>query len=317
MTGPVGSPGSPKVASRTWPEHLQPGRTVEVAAGVTRVIAPNPGIMTGPGTNTYLLGAERQALVDPGPVDEAHRHRLLEEAGDRLRWILVTHTHIDHSPLAAALKEATGAAIVAFGPAPQNPKPRPSQGRNTAHLDAHDLSFAPDRLLTDGEALDIGDMRVSAVYTPGHTSNHLCFEIDGTGLLFSGDHVMSGSTVVVAPPDGDMAAYLESLEKVRHRRPRRIAPGHGDMIEDPAAVLDDYLRHRMEREAQVVARLDAGGPGAGVAIDDLVGAIYVDVPKELHPVARFSVWAHLLKLQAEGRARADEPEDIDSPWYPA
>lgn len=306
-----------EVPLRAWPEHLQPGRAVEVAAGVTRVIAPNPGIMTGPGTNTYLLGADRQALVDPGPLDEAHQRRLLEEAGDRLRWILVTHTHIDHSPLAAALKEATGAEIVAFGPAPQKPKQRSSPRRSSKHLDAHDMSFAPDRLLSDGEALDIGDMRVSAVYTPGHTSNHLCFEIDGTRLLFSGDHVMSGSTVVIAPPDGDMAAYLESLEKVRQRKPRRIAPGHGDMIEDPAAVLDDYLRHRMEREAQVVARLDAGGEGAGVAIDDLVAAIYMDVPKELHPVARFSVWAHLLKLQAEGRARADEPEDIDSPWYPA
>lgn len=306
-----------EVPLRAWPEHLQPGRAVEVAAGVTRVIAPNPGIMTGPGTNTYLLGADRQALVDPGPLDEAHQRRLLEEAGDRLRWILVTHTHIDHSPLAAALKEATGAEIVAFGPAPQKPKQRSSPRRSSKHLDAHDMSFAPDRLLSDGEALDIGDMRVSAVYTPGHTSNHLCFEIDGTRLLFSGDHVMSGSTVVIAPPDGDMAAYLESLEKVRQRKPRRIAPGHGDMIEDPAAVLDDYLRHRMEREAQVVARLDAGGPAAGVAIDDLVAAIYMDVPKELHPVARFSVWAHLLKLQAEGRARADEPEDIDSPWYPA
>lgn len=306
-----------EVPLRAWPEHLQPGRAVEVAAGVTRVIAPNPGIMTGPGTNTYLLGADRQALVDPGPLDEAHQRRLLEEAGDRLRWILVTHTHIDHSPLAAALKEATGAEIVAFGPAPQKPKQRSSPRRSSKHLDAHDMSFAPDRLLSDGEDLDIGDMRVSAVYTPGHTSNHLCFEIDGTRLLFSGDHVMSGSTVVIAPPDGDMAAYLESLEKVRQRKPRRIAPGHGDMIEDPAAVLDDYLRHRMEREAQVVARLDAGGEGAGVAIDDLVAAIYMDVPKELHPVARFSVWAHLLKLQAEGRARADEPEDIDSPWYPA
>lgn len=314
MTGP---PGSAKVPRRSWPEHLQPGKAVEIAAGVTRVIAPNPGIMTGPGTNTYLLGADRLALVDPGPVDEAHQRRLLEEAGDHLRWILVTHTHIDHSPLASALKEATGAEIVAFGPAPQMRHPHRSRERNAGHLDAHDMSFAPDRLLSDGEALDIGEMRVSAVYTPGHTSNHLCFEIDGSGLLFSGDHVMSGSTVVIAPPDGDMAVYLESLQKVRRRRPRRIAPGHGDMIEDPASVLDEYLRHRLEREAQVLAQLGAAQPGAGVAIDALVAAIYTAVPKELHPVARFSVWAHLLKLQAEGRARADEPEDIDSAWYRA
>lgn len=312
MTGPrSAAPGAPP----SWPEHLQPGRTIAVAPGVTRVVAPNPGMMTGPGTNTYLLGSDRLAMVDPGPTDEQHERRLLEEVGDRLKWILVTHTHIDHSPLASALKDATGAEVVAFGPAP--PKPATVRGREVTHLDAHDMTFAPDRLLCDGEMLDTGEMRIAAVYTPGHASNHLCFEIDGTGLLFSGDHVMSGSTVVIAPPDGDMAVYLQSLEKVRDRAPRRIAPGHGDMIEDPAAVLDGYLRHRLEREAQVLSGLaDAATvPSAGVKIDDLVAAIYADVPKELHPVARFSVWAHLRKLLDEGRARTDEPDDIDAPWY--
>ena len=282
----------------------------EVAPGVVRVIAPNPGIMTGPGTNTYLLGAERLALVDPGPVDEQHRDRLLEETSGRLHWILVTHTHVDHSPLSAALKEATGAEIVAFGPAP-GPHP---QTRTTAGLDAHDADFAPDRILRDGECLDTGDMRIAAVHTPGHTSNHLCFELAGSGLLFSGDHVMSGSTVVIAPPDGDMAVYLESLEKVKVRRPQRIAPGHGDMIDDPAAVLDDYLRHRRAREGQILDQLRSAGGGA--VIRDIVEAIYVDVPQELHPVARFSVWAHLRKLLGEGRARTDEPEDIEAPWHP-
>lgn len=276
-----------------------------------RVIAPNPGMMTGPGTNTYLLGTDRLALVDPGPVDERHRDRLLEESSGRLRWILVTHTHVDHSPLSAALKEATGAEIVAFGPAP-----RPhTQNRATAALDAHDADFAPDRLLHDGEALDTGEMRIAAVHTPGHTSNHLCFELSGSGLLFSGDHVMSGSTVVIAPPDGDMAVYLESLEKVRGRRPQRIAPGHGDMIDDPAAVLDDYLRHRRAREAQILNRLRTADGDEGTAIVEIVEALYSDVPQELHPVARFSVWAHLRKLLAEGRARTDEPEDIEAPWY--
>ena len=299
----------PAAAARTWPEHLRPGHPVEVAPGVTRLIAPNPGIMTGPGTNTYLLGAERIALVDPGPIDEHHRSRILDEAGSRLRWILVTHTHIDHSPLAAGLKEATGAEIVAFGPAPPSP-------RGAQPIDAHDTGFAPDLLLGDGDTLDTGEMRIAAVHTPGHTSNHLCFELAGTGLLFSGDHVMSGSTVVIAPPDGDMAVYLESLEKVRDRRPRRIAPGHGDMIDDPAAVLDDYLRHRHAREAQILRQLSELDTGAGAAIVDLVSAIYTGVPEELHPVARFSVWAHLRKLHAEGRARTDEPEDIDAPWYP-
>lgn len=299
---------TPERAPREWPEHLQPGRELEVAPGVTRVIAPNPGIMTGPGTNTYILGSDRAALVDPGPVDDGHLTTLLEAAGDGLRWVLVTHTHIDHSPLAARVREETGARVVAFGPAP------PASMR--VNFDAHDAEFSPDLLLHDGGHVDLGDMRVSAVHTPGHTSNHLCFEIDGTGLLFSGDHVMSGSTVVIAPPDGDMAVYLESLEKVKARSPRRIAPGHGDMIDDPAGVLDSYLRHRSEREEQVLAGLSGSTP-SGIGITDLVESIYVDVPKELHPVARFSVWAHLRKLLAEGRARTDEPDDIEAPWFPA
>jgi glyoxylase-like metal-dependent hydrolase (beta-lactamase superfamily II) len=271
--------------------------------------------MTGPGTNTYLLGADNVALIDPGPDDEEHLQVLREVAGDRVRWILVTHTHIDHSPLAAKLKEETGAEVIAFGPAPVL---KPGE---THSLDGHDLDFAPDKRLLDGESLDTGELRVGAVYTPGHASNHLCFALAGTDLLFTGDHVMSGSTVVIAPPDGDMADYLESLEKVRRMAPRRIAPGHGDMIEDAGAVLDQYLRHRLERESQVLSGLDksgaSSGPPTGVSVSDLVERIYVDVPTALHPVARYSVWAHLRKLLAEGRARANEPTDIDSLWYPA
>ena len=310
-TGPGGKSEGEQPA---WPEHLRPGRSVEVAAGVVRIIAPNPGLMTGPGTNTYLLGTDRIALIDPGPDDEEHLLSLCEATGDRLRWILVTHTHIDHSPLASKLKRQTGAEVVAFGPAPVLPS-------GVSHgLDAHDMNFAPDRVLLDGESLDTGELRVDAVYTPGHASNHLCFVLAGSGLLFSGDHVMSGSTVVIAPPDGDMADYLESLEKVRRMTPRRIAPGHGDMIDDPASVLDDYLRHRLERESQVLAGLSEGSPDdgrRGVGVAELVERIYVDVPSALHPIAKFSVWAHLRKLGDEGRAHSDEPSDIDSLWYPA
>jgi glyoxylase-like metal-dependent hydrolase (beta-lactamase superfamily II) len=276
--------------------------------------------MTGPGTNTYLLGQDRLALVDPGPDDDAHLAALLEVVGDRLRWILVTHTHIDHSPLSGRLRHATGAEILAFGPAPPppagaGPNRRRWWRRRPAPrlLDAHDLAFTPGRVLVDGDRLDTGELAIDAVYTPGHTSNHLCFELADTGLLFSGDHVMSGSTVVIAPPDGDMAAYLESLERVRARPLRRIAPGHGDIIEDPAAVLDQYLRHRRQREAQVVAGLQAA-PRKGVSAEQLVAIIYTDVPTALHPVARYSVWAHLRKLQAEGRAWTDDTEDIGAPW---
>jgi len=300
--------------ARQWPDHLLPGRRVEVADGVARIIAPNPGLMTGPGTNTYLLGSERVALIDPGPDDDDHLRALCEAVGDRLRWVLVTHTHIDHSPLAGKLKNETGAEVLGFGPAPV-PARREPRG-----LDAHDQAFQPDRRLLDGETLDTGEIRIDAVYTPGHASNHLCFGLAGTGLLFSGDHVMSGSTVVIAPPDGDMADYIDSLEKVRTMVPSRIAPGHGDMIDEPGSVLDEYLRHRLEREAQVLNGLrqgSGGSRGKGVSPAELVDRIYVDVPAALHPVARYSVWAHLLKLLSEGRARTDEPSDIDAPWYPA
>ncbi|MGH9055164.1 MAG: MBL fold metallo-hydrolase [Acidimicrobiales bacterium] len=304
MTSPH-EPGAP--AGITWPEHLRPGHPVEVAPGVVRIIAPNPGYMTGPGTNTYLLGHDRVALIDPGPDDDAHLAVLCEAAAGRLGWILVTHTHLDHSPLAARLRDVTGAEVIGFGRAPA--------GR-TSGLDGHDRDFAPDRLFADGDRLDTGELGVEALYTPGHTSNHLCFGLAGTGLVFSGDHVMSGSTVVVAPPDGDMGTYLESLEKLRLLAPRRIAPGHGDVIEDPASVLDGYLTHRREREAQVLAGLKSA-PAEGVTAEQLVDAIYTDVPAALHPVARYSVWAHLRKLAAEGRASSAEIDDLEAPWRPA
>ena len=290
-------------------EGFTPGEPVEVAPGVVRVLAPNPSRMTGPGTNTYLVGAGRLALIDPGPEDDTHLARLLELYGDRIAAIVVTHTHVDHSPLSRRLQAATGAQIVGFGPAPA------ARGTGPTGIDPHDGAFSPDRRLLDGERLDMGDCALEAVWTPGHASNHLCLELDGTGLLFSGDHVMSGSTVVIAPPDGDMAVYLESLEKVRARRPRRIAPGHGGMIDDPAAVLDGYLRHRLEREVQVAAALAEAGSG-GVTPAAIVEVLYRDVPADLHPVACYSVWAHLRKLGSEGRAHAVDGDDIEAPWLP-
>jgi glyoxylase-like metal-dependent hydrolase (beta-lactamase superfamily II) len=274
---------------------------------VRRVLAPNPSKMTGPGTNTYAVGADRVAIVDPGPDNDVHLARLVDLYGDRTDWIVVTHTHIDHSPLSRQLAAATGAPIVGFGPAPAG------TGKGPTGIDPHDGDFRPDRLLGDGDHLDIDGGRLRAVWTPGHASNHLCLELDDTGLLFSGDHVMSGSTVVIAPPDGDMAVYMESLEKVRRRRPARIAPGHGAMIEDPAAVLDEYLRHRRAREQQVLGLLPAG-PGAAITITDIVGALYTDVPEDLRPVARYSVWAHLRKLAAGGLARSPDRDDVDAPW---
>ncbi len=282
------------------------GEAVAVAPGVRRILAPNPGMMTGPGTNTYLIGTDEVAVIDPGPDDPVHLDAIVAAVGGSIRWILVTHTHIDHSPLAATLQAATGAATLGFGPAPSLPSPG---------LDGHDRVFVPDRLLGDGDRLDAPEFRLGAVHTPGHASNHLCFELVGDGLLFSGDHVMQGSTVVIAPLDGDMSEYLESLDKVRRMGMRRIAPGHGQMIEDPAAVLDEYRRHRLAREeaiAAVVAPVRAEDP---VTIDQLVEAIYTDVPDHLHPVARFSVWAHLRKLASEGSVESNDVADITAPWW--
>lgn len=286
---------------------LVPGVETVIADGVRRIIAPNPGRMTGPGTNTYAVGGSTLAVIDPGPDDDVHLDRLLSLYGDRVGWVVVTHTHIDHSPLSRRLAAATGATVVGFGPPP------PPAASGPTGIDPHDGDFVADVVLADGARLDLGDCRLDAVWTPGHASNHLCLELDGTGLLFSGDHVMSGSTVVVAPPDGDMAVYMESLEKVRRRRPGRIAPGHGDMIEDPAAVLDDYLRHRRQREAQVLASLPRRADQT-VSVSSIVASLYVEVPPDLHPVARYSVWAHLRKLAAEGRAASPDPSDIDAPW---
>lgn len=273
-----------------------------------RVIAPNPSKMTGPGTNTYAVGGDRLALIDPGPEDDVHLARLLDLYGDRAGWVVVTHTHIDHSPLSRRLAEATGAVIVGFGPPPAASRTGPTG------VDPHDADFRPELVLGDDNHIDVDGLRLRAVWTPGHASNHLCLELDGTGLLFSGDHVMSGSTVVIAPPDGDMAVYMESLEKVRRRRPARIAPGHGGMIDDPATVLDDYLRHRREREQQIVGVLPAGTPEQTITIGEIVAALYVGVPDDLHPVARYSVWAHLRKLAAEGAAVSAEVDDIEAPW---
>jgi len=286
---------------------MKPGDVVDLGSGVRRIVAPNPGIMTGPGTNTYLLGSDSVALIDPGPDDDAHFAALCEAVGDRLRWVLATHTHIDDSPLAARLKTATGAQVLGFGKAPTVKVPG---------LDSQDLTFSPDRRLADGDVLETPELTLAAVHTPGHASNHLCFQLRDTGLLFSGDHVMSGSTVVIAPPDGDMALYLEAIERVRDLAPARIAPGHGEMIEDAGAVLNEYLAHRRSRETQVLAGL-AGAGQAGVTSSALVESIYVDVPDKLHPVARYSVWAHLRKLAAESRAATTALDDPDATWWAA
>lgn len=270
---------------------LLPGVVTELSPLVRRVLAPNPGIMTGPGTNTYLVGRDEVAVIDPGPDDaEEHLDVVAAAGGGRIRWILVTHTHSDHSPGAAGLKARTGAEVLGF--------------------DERD-GFVPDAAIGDGWTLDAGGFRLRAFHTPGHASNHLCYRLEGERLLFSGDHIMSGSTVVIAPPDGDMAAYLSALERLKGIEIVGVAPGHGAYIDDPYGIIDHYLSHRQAREAAIEAALVHAGRAR---IPELVEAVYTDVPEVLHPIARWSVWAHLRKLAAEGRAASDDLDDIEAVW---
>jgi glyoxylase-like metal-dependent hydrolase (beta-lactamase superfamily II) len=274
---------------------LTSGQLDEIAPGVRRLVARNPGFMTGPGTNTYLVGTQRCAVIDPGPHDLVHIERILEAAGGRVSAILATHTHPDHSPAVAALAQSTGAEVLGRG--------APVHGRQ-------DATFAPTRVLNDGDLARVGDLALRAIHTPGHASNHVCYLLEGSGLLFSGDHVMQGSTVVIGPPDGSMQLYLQSLARLQREPITRIAPGHGTVIEDAQAEVARLIAHRLQREAKVVERLRRVGR---VTIDVLVGSVYDDVDPRLHPVAKGSLLAHLLKLEADGRAARDGA--ADATWW--
>jgi glyoxylase-like metal-dependent hydrolase (beta-lactamase superfamily II) len=278
------------------PKPLVTGVAGALSPLVRRVLAPNPGVMTGPGTNTYLVGIDEVAVIDPGPDDDSHLDAVVGCGGDRIRWIVCTHTHPDHHPATARLKERTGAEVLAY--------------------DSRD-GLTVDGELRDGDRIEATEFRLRAVHTPGHASNHLCYLLEEERLLFSGDHVMQGSTVVIAPPDGDMGAYLASLERLRTMRPplRAIAPGHGHLIEDPQAVLGEYLDHRLERERQVLDAVRTAGDG-GVLVADIVPSLYPGLIDELVPRARQSVHAHLRKLVADGAVVAPDADDEATVWSP-
>jgi glyoxylase-like metal-dependent hydrolase (beta-lactamase superfamily II)/8-oxo-dGTP pyrophosphatase MutT (NUDIX family) len=262
---------------------LAPGVPKRLDAHVVRLIAPNGGAMTGPGTNSYFVGERELALIDPGPLDDGHVAALLAHGAGRIRWILCTHTHRDHSPAAAAIAAATGAEVIGM-PAPAGPR--------------QDPTFAPQRVVRDGERLTLGESSLTAIHTPGHASNHVCWLLAATSMLFTGDHVMQGTTVVIPPPDGNMRQYLASLERLLALEVAIIAPGHGYLIGRPHREVRRLIAHRLWREARV---LDAVTRLGRASVADLVGDVYPDMPERLRGPASRSLEAHLIKLVEDGK----------------
>lgn len=264
---------------------------------VRRIVAPNPGVMTGPGTNTYLLGDDEVAVLDPGPALQPHIDAILEAAGDRIRWIVCTHTHPDHSPAWKAIADATGAQVLGASPPDDM---------------FQDDTFKPTQELQHDDLLATEEFSLRAVHTPGHVGNHYCFFLEEEKMMFAGDHIMNGSTVVIIPPSGDMKAYIESLEKLLDYPLQFIAPGHGEVMENSREVVEWLVNHRLTREAKVVDKLQAAGK---TALDELVKLVYDDVDTSLHKMAKLSLSAHLIKLEQEKRAvshSADESWELIS-----
>jgi glyoxylase-like metal-dependent hydrolase (beta-lactamase superfamily II) len=273
------------------PDSAAYGRLEARSPLVRRLLARNPSPFTYTGTGTFVVGQGRVAVIDPGPDDPAHIRALIDAlAGETVSHIVITHTHMDHSPAAPALKAATGAQIVGCAPLVlSDDGPRADAG--------FDASYAPDTVLADGDSIEGPGWTLTAVHTPGHTSNHLCYALVEEKALFTGDHVMGWSTTVVAPPDGDMADYMASLEKLMTRDDAIYHPTHGEPVTDPQRFVKHLLGHRRQRETQV---LRAIGEGL-VTIPQMVSAMYAMVDKRLHPAAGRSVLAHLIDLERRGK----------------
>ncbi len=322
------------------PADFEYGAVAEVAPGVRRVIARNPSKFTYHGTGTYIVGSGDVAVIDPGPLLDSHREALAAALrGERVRAVLVTHCHSDHSPLAAWLAAESGAPTVAFGPhgddswdigslpddfgrgaetTRDGPTREAPDGSTPVVEESIDRNFVPDEEVRTGDRVADGPgWRITALHTPGHTSNHTCFalESDAGRVLFPGDHVMGWSTTVVAPPDGDMAAYLDSLRRVAARRDDLAIPTHGPPIPEPGAYVEALVAHREARERQVLDAVRAGRETIPAIVTDL----YADVAVELHRPAGASVLAHLVKLVADGVVVVDgdgRPR-LDSTFRPA
>lgn len=271
-----------------------PGVMMQVAPRIRRLLCGNASPFTFKGTSTFVVGQGQVAVIDPGPDDAGHLEALLHALrGETVSHILVTHSHADHSPLAAKLKQATGAPILAYGAVAPGSEAGP-------RLDAGiDHAFEPDATLAEGDAITGPDWTLEALYTPGHMSNHMCFALHENKALFAGDHVMAWATSVIAPPDGNMGQYYASLRKLLTRDDAIYYPAHGPERRDPLALVRGYLAHRKMREASILQRLKAGAR----SLDGIVAAIYADVDPRLHAAAALSTKAHLDHLVEQGLAR--------------
>jgi glyoxylase-like metal-dependent hydrolase (beta-lactamase superfamily II) len=286
--------GAMQFPARPWPT----GTAEQLEPLVRRVLAPNPSPFTFTGTESYIVGAgDAVAVIDPGPDDPAHLEALLAAVGNaKVAAICCTHTHRDHSPAAAPLAARTGAPVIGCAPlAIDDAGPRSDA--------PFDQTYRPDRVLADGESIAGPDWTLTAVTTPGHTSNHVCFALAESGALFTGDHVMGWSTSVVAPPDGDMAAYMASLQRLHDRDDTVYYPAHGPAVTNPRQLVRGMIGHRRQRERQILGQL-ANGPRE---IADMVPQMYKGVDTALWPAAGRSVLAHLIDLERQGRvARSGE-----------
>jgi len=305
------------------------GRVDQVSPLIRRVIANNPGGFTFMGTGTYIVGHGNVAVIDPGPNDAEHLAALRQALeGETVTHILITHTHSDHSPAAAPLKEETGAPTYGFGPHPSGDIPIYSASERAALAEAaaeaektgktpppkegSDRDFVPDVVVHDGDIIVGQGWSLEALHTPGHISNHLCFALEKEKTLFSGDHVMGWSTSVISAPDGNLTDYMANLRRLLERDDEVYWPTHGAAITDPHPYVRSLIEHREERTRQILARLEAGD----TTIDQIVAVLYADVDKKLHPAAGRSVLAHLIALANQGRVKAPvQNEWLDGQWH--
>ncbi|MEL4070633.1 MBL fold metallo-hydrolase [Ochrobactrum sp. GPK 3] len=288
------------------------GKPVELSKGIVRVTVNNPSAFTFHGTNSYIVGRDTLAIIDPGPVDEAHYQALLAAiAGRPVSHIFVSHTHRDHSPLAERLKNELGAKTVAEGP---HRPARPYHAGEVNVLEASaDTDFTPDIVLADGETVEGDGWALQGLHTPGHAANHMAFGLKGTDILFSADHVMAWATSIVAPPDGSMSDYMASLEKLLARDDHVYLPGHGGAVTKPAAFVRGLRAHRKMRERAVFQRIMQGDRTIG----DMVKAIYRDTDPRLHGAAALSVLAHLEDLVGRGEIVTEGDPSLDNIYQPA